>query len=465
MSFFDERVDLLHEQNASLKEKAHMAPTTTQTLEERLVALFRHLGIPRAHIAGCVPRDWEGLLLRFPQFVSSLTLICPMGINRRALGASPPPLLCIVGDAGRSAEDTQRALANVPGTQLIRLRNFFSSPWSDATAQRRDDVARAMLDFIAVAESGRISEAPTLSPADGEFAGITYSVRGAGSPLVLLPLALAPSQWEPLLEVLSARYCTIVLGGAALGMVAHLEARAQSGYAQIVRQLIEALSLKPGDSILEVGCGSGAIVRRLAQYTEGKNPIVGADINRYLLREAALLARQNGVAASIQFQQGNAEDLPFAENRFDVTTACTLMEEGDADRMLREFTRVTRRGGRVAAVVRSTDMPRWINAPLRAGLKMKIEASGFLAGNVNPQGCADASLYRRMLNAGLTDLVIMPQWATYRDGERLQYLDDRIVSLLDAHEQREWQEAAARARGEGTFFISEPFHCAAGTKP
>jgi ubiquinone/menaquinone biosynthesis C-methylase UbiE len=442
-----------------------MASMPAQPLEERLARLFRHLGIARAHIAACMPRDWEGLLLHYPQFISSLTLICPMGINRSALGANPPPLLCVTGDTGRSAQDTQNALANVLGTKLILLHNFFSSPWSDATAERRDDIARAMLDFIAAAESTRTSEAPTTSQADGEFAGITYSVRGTGSPLVLLPLALAPSQWEPLLPALCARHCTITLGGAALGMVAHLEARAQSGYAQIIRQLIEALSPKPGESILEVGCGSGAIVRRLAQYTEQKNPIVGADINRYLLREAALLARKDGVAASIHFQEGNAEDLPFAENRFDVTMACTLMEEGDADRMLREFVRVTRRGGKVAAVVRSTDMPRWVNAPLRARLKMKIEASGFLAGNVTPKGCADASLYRRMLSAGLIDLVMLPQWATYRDGERLQYLDDRIVSLLEPQEQRQWRKATARAKGDGTFFICEPFHCAAGSKP
>jgi ubiquinone/menaquinone biosynthesis C-methylase UbiE len=348
---------------------------------------------------------------------------------------------------------------------LIILHNFLSSPWSDPSAERRDDIARAMLDFIAAAEAGRATGAPTISQAGGEFAGITYSVRGTGSPLVLLPLALAPSQWEPLLPILSARYCTITLGGAALGMVAHLEARAQSGYAQIIRQLIEVVSPKPSESILEVGCGSGAIVRRLAQHTDGKNPIVGADLNRYLLREAALLARKDGVGASIQFQQANAESLPFAENRFDITMSCTLMEEGDADRMLREFVRVTRRGGKVAAVVRSTDMPRWVNAPLSAGLKMKIEASGFVAGNVNPQGCADASLYRRMLSAGLIDLIMLPQWATYRDGERLQYLDDRIVSFLDPQEQREWREAVARAKGEGTFFICEPFHCAAGTKP
>jgi len=52
---------------------------------------------------------------------------------------------------------------------------------------------------------------------EGEIAGISYRVRGAGAPLVLLPLDLSPGQWEPLIPELAARYCTITLSGALLG--------------------------------------------------------------------------------------------------------------------------------------------------------------------------------------------------------------------------------------------------------
>ena len=62
-------------------------------------------------------------------------------------------------------------------------------------------------------------------------AGISYRIRGAGPPLVLLPMFLAPSQWEPLAPRLSERYCTITLGGAALGAVAILESRGRSDIA------------------------------------------------------------------------------------------------------------------------------------------------------------------------------------------------------------------------------------------
>lgn len=48
----------------------------------------------------------------------------------------------------------------------------------------------------------------------GEHAGFFYRIQGEGPPLVLLPLGLAPSQWEPLIPMLAPHYCTITLSGA-----------------------------------------------------------------------------------------------------------------------------------------------------------------------------------------------------------------------------------------------------------
>jgi ubiquinone/menaquinone biosynthesis C-methylase UbiE len=248
-------------------------------------------------------------------------------------------------------------------------------------------------------------------------------------------------------------------------MVAHLEARAQSGYLRVVRHLIDEAHLRPGEAVLEVGCGSGALVRWLARHTGGANRVVGVDINRYLLREAAALARKEGVEGAIEFREGNAEALPFTDNQFDVTMACTVAEEGDADRMLAEFVRVTKRGGRVAVMVRSIDMPWWVNLPLQAELKSKVEGRGRLGGNVQEQGCADASLYRRFHQAGLVEVTMLPQLAICAAGERLEYVKERIVTGLRPEEVEEWREAVARADAEATFFIAEPFHCAVGTKP
>jgi ubiquinone/menaquinone biosynthesis C-methylase UbiE len=279
-----------------------------------------------------------------------------------------------------------------------------------------------------------------------------------------MPLALSPSQWEPLIEQLSRHCCTITLGGTHLGMVAHLEARAQSGYLRLIDQLINELNLTPGQTVLEVGCGTGAIVRRLAMQTNGGIKIVGADVNPYLLREASALARRYGLDGAIEFKEADGECLPFSTAQFDATISCTVMEEGDADRMLAELVRVTKPGGRVGAVVRSTDLPRWVNLPLTGALKSKVDGAGFFAGNVSEGGCADASLYRRMIGAGLTDFTMLPQWVTHNGGERRQFLQNRIESLLGGAELVEWHRAVSQATEQDTFFISEPFHCAVGTK-
>ena len=81
-------------------------------------------------------------------------------------------------------------------------------------------------------------------------------------------------------------------------------------------------------------------MRDLAQRTGGANPVVGVDINPYLLDEASALATAEGVASSIAFQVGNAEALPFPDEAFDVVFTCTVLEECDADRAIAEVHRV-----------------------------------------------------------------------------------------------------------------------------
>ncbi|MBV9325564.1 MAG: class I SAM-dependent methyltransferase, partial [Chloroflexi bacterium] len=93
-------------------------------------------------------------------------------------------------------------------------------------------------------------------------------------------------------------------------------------------------------------------------------PLTAVDVNNYLLREAASLARAEGLGQDIIFREGDAEGLPFASESFDVTLSFTVMEEVDADRMLAEMMRVTRRGGRIGVVVRAIDLPRFLNVSL-----------------------------------------------------------------------------------------------------
>ncbi|MBI4525769.1 MAG: methyltransferase domain-containing protein, partial [Deltaproteobacteria bacterium] len=313
-----------------------MVPQASHSVEERIIQLLQHLGIERAHFAACMSADWTGLVTSHPDIVSSLTLVCPWGMTVDALRPYASRLLVITGDQGQPAKEVHRAVASLPGTTLINLPHYFSPLWADVIADRANEVGDAITEFI---ERQQRPEEVAFDEGEGEIVGISYSIRGSGPPLFLFPLGLAPSQWQPLLPLLSARYCTITVGGPALGAVALLEARAQ-GYLRVVRSLVDETRLRPGQTVLEVGCGSGVILRWLARHTNGANPITGVDINPYLLREAAAVVRKEGIESIIQLREGNGEALPFEDSRFDVTMACTVMEEGNADRMLAEAVRV-----------------------------------------------------------------------------------------------------------------------------
>jgi len=358
-------------------------------------------------------------------------------------------------------------MESVPDTRLVTLRDYAILGWTDLVAERTDEIGSAMLDFLAQHTPPGGAKTGPLVEEQGEIAGISYRMRGVGPPLVLLPLFLAPSQWEPLVPRLRQQYCTITLAGVELGAVASLESRGRAaGYVRMVQALADATHLHPGQTVLDVGCGTGVVARWLARHTAGQNRISGVDINRYLLHEAMTLARKEGLDGALEFREGSAEALPFPDSSFDVTLSVTVIEEVDAQQMLAEMVRVTKPGGRVAVIARAVDMPFLMNLRLQPELKAKVDAPGAL-GNVAERACADASLYQRFHQAGLTQVQMFPQLPAFDSSEptMLQYMQDGLLGTLTPEEARQWQSARAEAEAEGTFFMTWPHHCAVGTKP
>ena len=228
--------------------------------EDRLRQLLRHLGIDQAHFAG-YPADWPRLAARYPEVFSSFTVIAAPSFDPRAVEPLAAKSLVITGDRGRAAEATLGGMDRLPGAELVTLPTTNEIlGWSDVAAERTDELGGAMLQFLARMTAAAPSGIVALREGEGEIAGISYRIRGTGPPLVLLPMFLAPSQWEPLVPRLNKHYCTITLGGAALGAVAILESRGRAaGYLHMVRTLIEEAQLRPGEAVLEVGCGSGVL--------------------------------------------------------------------------------------------------------------------------------------------------------------------------------------------------------------
>lgn len=441
--------------------------TTDISATERLIALMDHLGLDAAYFGTPIPRDISGLATTHPERLAGVVLCVPSRLDPAPFADIADRVLMITGERGPAAEATARAALRMPAAERSVLAGYDApGSWADAVADRTDEIAERMMGFLdRLATNGHRAGTPRPAMQEGSYAGISYRIEGSGPALVLLPFFLAPSQWDPAIPRLARRFTVITLGGPHLGGVASLEDRAQmASYQAMFRTLIDVIAPRPGETILEIGCGAGSLVRQLAARLGDANPITAADVNPFLLREAALLAESGGLGSAIRFTEGNAEALPFEAESFDCVYSVTVFEECDADRAIAETVRVLRPGGRVGLVVRALDMPQWWNLTLPEAILRKVESPPH---SVAPGGVADRSLYRRMRDAGFVDLVCLPTLVTldHPGGPIWRNREDHVLSQLSPEELPIWHAERDRAAQEGLLFMAHPLHCAVGTKP
>lgn len=106
----------------------------------------------------------------------------------------------------------------------------------------------------------------------------------------------------------------------------------------------ELLGLRPGSSVLDVGCGLGVDVRRMATTVGAGGRAVGADVSRALLERAAQLPG----GERVEWCLADARRLPHPDDEFDaVRVERTLEHLADPGAAVAEAVRVTRPGGRV----------------------------------------------------------------------------------------------------------------------
>src|SRR5215469_13469644 len=101
-----------------------MATENATSLEARLLHLFRELGIERAHVAARLDSDWQGLAAINGNCIASLSLLCPMTLDARAVTPLAPHLLVIAGDRGVAAERVRTASAAIGGVISATLPNY-----------------------------------------------------------------------------------------------------------------------------------------------------------------------------------------------------------------------------------------------------------------------------------------------------------------------------------------------------
>ena len=433
-------------------------------VKARLTALMDQMGIEKAHFGVQNSSELDPIIGEHSGRIATLTMVGPNRLQASTLGPVEDRLLIAYGDGGAGADAAKAVLPHLLRAKRHCLTNYTVLAWTDILADRSDEIMPVWREFLKPAETTGPATRLTLGEDEGQIEEISYRIKGEGPAIILFPMLLSASQWDPIIDELASDYCVISLGGRHLGGVSFIDGRGRDpGYVRAVRSHVDEIEIQPGETILDVGCGPGTLDRWLARRTKGANPIQSVDINDYFLREAAALAKAEGLQDTITFGRGNAEDLPFPENHFDIVMSHTVMEECNADKMLAEMIRVAKPGGRVAVMVRATDRRSLWNMPLDETIREIVETP---VRSVGLEGCADVSLYSRFGQSGLIDLRLFPTTVTVTDPESYswRYYEPYIFSLLDEAGIAQGHKAKATAIRDRSILLARWMHCAVCTK-
>jgi demethylmenaquinone methyltransferase/2-methoxy-6-polyprenyl-1,4-benzoquinol methylase len=166
--------------------------------------------------------------------------------------------------------------------------------------------------------------------------------------------------------------------------------------------------LSPGDSALDVACGTGDLAIELTRRVGPGGRVIGSDFSEGMLD----LARQKSTA--VKWEWGNAQDLSYESDSFDAATVgFGARNFSDLDAGLREMVRVVRPGGRVVVLEITTPQKPPLSLFFRAWFDTLVPFLGRFAGDSDAYTYLPSSVRRfpgprdlaaTLVDAGLRDV-------------------------------------------------------------
>lgn len=111
-------------------------------------------------------------------------------------------------------------------------------------------------------------------------------------------------------------------------------------------RVLDVADPRPGENVLDVACGTGVLARAAAEHVGDDGSVIGLDMN------AGMLSVAEDLAPGLEWREGQAEELPFDAETFDVVTCqVSLMFFDDQKAAIREMLRVLKPDGRLVMTV------------------------------------------------------------------------------------------------------------------
>lgn len=116
------------------------------------------------------------------------------------------------------------------------------------------------------------------------------------------------------------------------------------------RRAMDRTDIKPGERILDVGCGCGETTFELVDRVGASGFVTGVDISRPLI-ETARKRAQELARANVRFEEGDAQTFPFPTKGFDlVFSRFGIMFFDDPEAAFQNLGKALRSGGRLSFV-------------------------------------------------------------------------------------------------------------------
>jgi ubiquinone/menaquinone biosynthesis C-methylase UbiE len=242
--------------------------------------------------------------------------------------------------------------------------------------------------------------------------------------------------------------------------VARLEAQGKV-YSRLLEKEIDLLDLKPGMRVLDAGCGTGVVTRRMAiKVSPGE--VHGVDMDSLFIEEARKIAAKEGIS-NIKFSLGNADDLKFEDCIFDLSYCrLVLMHVRNPVKTVAELKRVSKSGG-IVAVSDQDDGGIIVYPELPKMMKM-FSKYGTWAKNRGENRYIGRKLFSIMERAGLSPITIypFPIHATQQNPRMLEMLISVPVQIVETSKDDMIKRGVAvaedysEAEKEVQEFLSDP---------